>query len=146
MFESLFLIGCWVVVPKTLIFIEGFVSAFRNGMTLAYSSKNDPTNEDYLSSNILGQILGKTLRGYLGPLNTFFYETKATVGCPLMGRLCFWGQKPNLKTSFSGLQIPTPYEIKKVYGGGGTPIMVLVHYPYPATFLANEYPFPKLSI
>ena len=95
------------MVQKTLIFIEGFVSAFRNGMTLAYLSKNDPTNEDYLSSNILGQIFGKTLRGYLGPLNTFFYETKATVGCPLMGRLCFRGQKPNLKTPFSGLQIPT---------------------------------------
>ena len=86
-------------------------------MTLAYSSKNDPTNEDYLSSNILGQIFGKTLRGYLGPLNTFFYETKATVGCPLMGRLCFRGQKPNLKTPFSGLQIPTHAKIHSLGGG-----------------------------
>ena len=71
------------MVIKTLIFIEGFVSAFRNGMTLAYSSKNDPTNEDYLSSNILGQIFGKTLRGYLGPLNTFFMKRKPQWGAPL---------------------------------------------------------------
>ena len=67
---------------------EGLVSAFRNGMTLAYSSKNGHTIDQNLRSDFFGQILAKTLRGYLGHFKALFGATKGIGGCPLMGT---WG-------------------------------------------------------
>ena len=65
--------------------IEGLVSAFQNGMTLAYSLKNGCTIDQNLRSCVFGQNFDKTSGGYLGHLKPFFGATKGMDGCPLMG-------------------------------------------------------------
>ena len=65
--------------------IEGLVSAFHNGMTLAYSLKNGLTIDQNLGRCVLGQNFDKTSGGYLGHLKPFFGATKGMDGCPLIG-------------------------------------------------------------
>ena len=65
--------------------IEGLVSAFQNGMTLAYLLKNGRTIVQNLRSCVFGQNFDKTSGGYLGHLKPFFGATKGIDGCPLMG-------------------------------------------------------------
>ena len=57
--------------------IEGLVSAFQNGMTLAYSLKNGRTMDKNLRSDIFCPNFDKTSGGYLG-------HTKAFLGATLM--------------------------------------------------------------
>ena len=85
--------------------IEGLVSAFQNGMTLAYLLKNGCTIDQNLRSCVFGQNFDKTSGGYLGHLKPFFGATKGIDGCPLMGTQGFWRQKPILRTSFSQYHI-----------------------------------------
>ena len=87
--------------------IEGLVSAFQNGMTLAYSLKNGCTIDQNLRSCVFGQNFDKTSGGYLGHLKPFFGATKGMDGCPLMGIQGFWRQKPILRTSFYKYHIMT---------------------------------------
>ena len=68
-----------------IITIEGLVSAFQNGMTLAYSLKNGLTIDQNLGRCVLGQNFDKTSGGYLGHLKPFFGATKGIDGCPFMG-------------------------------------------------------------
>ena len=65
--------------------IEGLVSAFQNGMTLAYLLKNGCKIVQNLRSCVFGQNFDKTSGGYLGHLKPFFGATKGIDGCPLMG-------------------------------------------------------------
>ena len=87
--------------------IDGLVSAFQNGMTLAYSLKNGNTIDQNLRSCVFGQNFDKTSGGYLGHLKLFFGATKGMDGCPLMGTQGFRRQKPILKTSFYKYHIMT---------------------------------------
>ena len=87
--------------------MEGLVSAFQNGMTLAYLLKNGCTIVQNLRSCVFGQNFDKTSGGYLGHLKPFFGATKGMDGCPLMGIQGFWRQKPILRTSFYKYHIMT---------------------------------------
>ena len=77
--------------------LKQHVSAFQNGMTLAFRTKIGLTIDRNMWSIFLGQILDKTLRGYIGYLKSIFGVTKGKKWCPLMDRSCveikiiFWG-------------------------------------------------------
>ena len=83
-FRSCFLIGPWIYLKLGFNTIEGLVSAFQNGMTLAYRTKNDRTGDQNVRSSIFGPNFVKTLGGYLGHLKGFFGGTKGRKWCPLM--------------------------------------------------------------
>ena len=85
--------------------MRGLVSAFQNGMKLAYLLKNGHTIDKNLWSCVVGQNFDKTSGGYFGHLKPFFGATKGIDGCPLMGTQGFWRQKPILRTSFSQYHI-----------------------------------------
>ena len=61
--------------------MEGMVSAFQNGMTLAYLLKNGRTIVQNLRSCVFGQNFDKTSGGYLGHLKPVFGATKGMDGC-----------------------------------------------------------------
>ena len=82
---SCFLIGPWIYLKLGFNTIEGLVSAFQNGMTLAYLLKNGRTIDQNLRSCVFCQNFDKTSGGYLGHLKPFFGATKGIDGCPLMG-------------------------------------------------------------
>ena len=114
-FRSCFLIGCWVWYKIWLPNLEGLVSAFQNGMTVAYLLKNGRTIDQNLRSCVFCQNFDKTSGGYLGHLKPFFGATKGIDGCPLMGTQGFWRQKPILRTSFSQYHILSQSKIASLY-------------------------------
>ena len=61
-----FLIGHWLLNQMNFNTIEGLVSAFQNGMTLAIPMKIEQFIARLLRSYIFVKILAKTLGGYLG--------------------------------------------------------------------------------
>ena len=63
--------------------IEGLVSAFQNGMTLAYLLKNGCTIDQNLRNCVFGQNFDKTSGGYLGHLKPIFGAFKGMMDAPL---------------------------------------------------------------
>ena len=96
--------------------MEGLVSAFQNGMTLAYLLKNGCTIVQNLRSCVFGQNFDKTSGGYLRHLKPFFGATKGIDGCPLMGTQGFLHQKPIWRTTvfiYHSLTLKTYFFLKK---------------------------------